>query len=338
MRGRRPYGWTVFTLATFWLLSGCVSQPRTVAELPLYDVLREDPEFAVLRVRAARDYKTLARAYLGDADKSWQIKEINPPGGLQSGTVVAVPRKPVNRSSVFSDGYRTIPIICYHQFSDGPAQQRLELSAADLRRQFEYLRDNSFNVLTLDEVVDILEDREPIPPDAVVLTIDDGYRSVYDVAWPIIREFGFPVVLYVYTDFVGGGAALTWAQIREMRASGLVDIQSHGKSHTNLVQLPEDQDESAARRRILDEVRVSTSILEQRLGVTPTYLSYPYGNSSDVAVEVLRSLDISLGATVTRGPNGVFADRYLLHRTMIYDNHSLDDFARFVNNYRKIHR
>ncbi len=56
-----------------------------------------------------------------------------------------------------------------------------------------------------------------------MITIDDGYRSSYEIAYPILKKFGFPATVFLYTDFVGASDAMTWAQMKEMTASGLVD-------------------------------------------------------------------------------------------------------------------
>ena len=59
----------------------------------------------------------------------------------------------------------------------------------------------------------------------MVITIDDGYESTYRHAFPILKRHGFPATVFVYTDFLGGGDALTWPQLQEMSASGLIDVQ-----------------------------------------------------------------------------------------------------------------
>ena len=68
----------------------------------------------------------------------------------------------------------------------------------------------------------------------MVITIDDGYRSTYEVAFPVLKRHSFPATVFLYSDFVGAGDALTWAQMKEMTQSGLIDIQPHSKSHANL--------------------------------------------------------------------------------------------------------
>ena len=68
------------------------------------------------------------------------------------------------------------------------------MPAAAFRAQMRYLKDNRYHVLTADELLAFVQHRRPLPPRSVLITIDDGYRSVYEIAYPILREFGFGAV------------------------------------------------------------------------------------------------------------------------------------------------
>ena len=318
------------------VLVGCtgpdVKQPTTRADL---EIIAEDDRFAVVRLRRGQGYSELAEALLDDPGERWQILEVNDLPGMP-GDIVAIPLRPINASGFFADGYRVIPILCYHQFTAGDTtRQQLEVSEVAFREQMTYLRDNDYQVIPLAHVVDILDGKRPMPPRAVVITVDDGYRSFYDYAWPILEEFGYPATHFIYTDFIGGSKALTWEEIEEIAASGLVDFQSHGKSHTRLSRLPGEASREAYRERLQEELDASGNVFDKRLGAAPVMLSYPYGDSSDMAVELLAEADYQLAATVTRGDNTVYADRYLLHRTMIYDHHDLADFRKLLRNFRR---
>src|SRR4029434_2396868 len=73
---------------------------------------------------------------------------------------------------------------------------------------------------------------------AAVVSFDDGWKSQYEVAWPIMKKFGYPLTLFIYTEGVrggslGGGEAITWEQLADMRDNG-VDIQAHTATHQDL--------------------------------------------------------------------------------------------------------
>ncbi|MFK7828581.1 MAG: polysaccharide deacetylase family protein [Congregibacter sp.] len=317
------------------LAAACTTGPPVgPARLADMDIVARDDHFTLVRLRAHQDLGDLARAFLGSRSEVWQIEEVNT-GSPGSGDLVAVPAKPANITGVYQNEYRTLPILCYHQFTEGTPEQKLELREQDFEAQLRYLRDEGYRMLSFAEVAEIMQNKKPLPEKAVVLTIDDGYDSVYDIAWPLLKKYDAKATLFIYTDFVGAGAALSWAELREMRDSGLVEIESHGKSHASLAPLPGDADTASYETRLAAELSASEAAFMAKLGAPPQFLSYPYGNSSRTIANMLKSNGYQLAATVTRGQNSSFVDPFLLHRTMIYDSHSLDDFKKFLDNSRR---
>jgi len=82
------------------------------------------------------------------------------------------------------------------------------------------LKNNDYHIITLADLQGFLSASKPIPPRSVVITVDDGFRSGYDIAYPILKSYGFRATFVIYTDFVGGSRSLTWAAIKEMGESG----------------------------------------------------------------------------------------------------------------------
>ena len=120
----------------------------------------------------------------------------------------------------------------------------MSVSPANFAAQLDWLARNDYRVIRLSQLTAFLQGREPLPKRAVVITMDDGYESVHRHALPLLRQYGFPATLFVYTDFIGAGDALSWNQLSELKASGWVDIQAHSKTHRNLIErLPGETDE-----------------------------------------------------------------------------------------------
>lgn len=327
----------ILAIGFILVLAGCAESPvRTAGTMSSMEIIARDDRFALVQLQPGQDFRTLASAFYQNPLEAWQIKEVNARHTAQSGQVVAVPLQPVNPTSVYTDGFRTLPILCYHQFtSNAETAHRLEVTARDFEKQIAYLVANDFQILSFADVTEIMRSGRPIPEKAVVITIDDGYRSIYDVAWPILKKYNAKATLFIYTDFVGAGTALKWDQLRDMAASGLIEIESHAKSHSSLSQLPDDKNQAAYTARVVQEISGSDAVFVRRLGKKPTHLSYPYGNSSAIAENVAKQQGYDLAATVTRGDNAVFSNPYLLHRTMIYADHDIEKFAEFVRTYRR---
>ena len=125
-----------------------------------------------------------------------------------------------------------------------------------------------------------------IPARAAIITIDDGYKSGYEVAWPILKKYGYPLTLFIYTEGIkgghyGGGEAMSWEQLGEMRDAG-VDIEAHSATHQDL-RKPYDK---LTKRHLnpeeytewLDgEVGGSKATLEQKLGIRVDCFAVPFG-------------------------------------------------------------
>jgi peptidoglycan/xylan/chitin deacetylase (PgdA/CDA1 family) len=176
------------------------------------------------------------------------------------------------------------------------------------------------------ELARFLEGKEPLPKKTVVITIDDGYRATYQIAYPILKKYGFPATVYLYSDFAGAGDAMTWPQMQEMVRSGLIEIQPHSKTHSNLtIKLPGETDAKYAER-IRREIEAPVAAINERLSLASFSYAYPYGDMNDMVSDLLARQGVRLGVTVTPGGNGFFAPPHMVRRTMIYGTEDLDAF------------
>ena len=127
-------------------------------------------------------------------------------------------------------------VLLYHRFEDRPAQ--LVTTSNDFRAQMKALKDNGISVISMQDLLAWRKGEKAIPSKSAVITIDDEWNSQYYVAWPILKEFGYPFTLFIYTQWVAtGGKAMTWAQLGEMRDAG-VDLEAHTVSHHDLRHAP----------------------------------------------------------------------------------------------------
>jgi peptidoglycan/xylan/chitin deacetylase (PgdA/CDA1 family) len=225
---------------------------------------------------------------------------------------------------VRADEYQTVPILAYHRFGAGGG--KMVVSPANFAAQLEYLARNDYRVIPLGQLVGYLAGKQALPQRAVVITIDDGYESTYRHALPLLRKYGFPATVFVYTDFVGSGEALSWPQLQELAASGLVDIQAHSKTHRNLIDRPASDNEQQYRQGLEQEAKAPREILERRLPIQVRHYAFPYGDANDVVLDVLARQQYQLAVTVNPGGNPFFAQPLMLHRTMIFGDHNLDAF------------
>lgn len=259
---------------------------------------------------------SLAKTFLGDPQKAWQIAEANEEVPFQKDQVIVIPLKKKNKGGITADGYQVIPILSYHHLSDQCASS-LCVSPFIFEQQMEYLKNNGFRVISLEELYDFLQYRRAIPKKSVVITIDDGYRSAYDFAYPILKQHGFKATIFVYSDFIGTSLnAVTWDQLREMKADGF-EVGSHSVTHCDLTKKIADEDNKAFRERIEREILVSKQIIDKELSQDTRSIAYPYGKYNQSLLSICEQGGYRVGLSVQRGGNPFFADPLSLKRDMV---------------------
>jgi peptidoglycan/xylan/chitin deacetylase (PgdA/CDA1 family) len=312
------------------LLAACASAPSTptVGPTPVApfvgQVLARDDRFVVYDPGPDDTLASLSLRFLGNADRRWVIADFNEIDHVQLGKPVAIPLVPINPLAVQAREYQTVPILCYHRFGSG--KNRMIVSPGQFAAQLDWLAANDYRVIPLKQLIGFLAGTETIPKRAVVITIDDGHESAYQVAVPLLRKHGFPATFFVYTDFIGGGSAVTWPQLRELAASGEFEIGAHSKTHRNLIVRAPGENDAAYRKNIDTEVHVSIDLLAKQLQEPIDTFAFPYGDSNELILTALDQAKVKLAANVTPGPNPFFAQPNYLRRTMIFGEYDLETF------------
>ncbi len=252
-------------------------------------------------------------------------------------------------------------VLAYHDVEDqNPDQTYLSVSTAHLKQQFSWLRENHYQPITVDQILNAKMGGTPLPSKAVLLTFDDGYRSFYTHVLPLLQAFQWPAVLAPVGHWVdtpddqavnfGGKLTdrerfLTWAQVKEIAESGLVEIGSHTDNlHFGILANPQGNQQPAAATHAYNaqtgqyetnveyEQRVSTDIasitekLEQVTGKQPRVWIWPYGASSGTAERLVQEagykLLLNLGEGLAHANQTTGVPRMLVSNDPI-----LDDFA-----------
>lgn len=311
------------------LLVACSSTQR--------QVIASNDDFLVLQAGDGDTYGSLAEEFLGGEQYSDILQRYNPETPVTTGSYIAVPKKAINQSGVFIDGYQRIPVLCYHQFTeDKKSQNKMVVTRAEFESQMDYLAANKYHVLALSELGSFLKGEKELPLNSVVITIDDGYKNYFEVAYPILKKHNFPSTMFIYPDFIGAGPALKWQDVKRLSQTPLVDIQSHSKSHDSLSPLPRGESDKGYLSRLRVEVEGAEKILSRKTGQAINQFAYPYGNSSLEIVELLEQNDYELAVTVHKGSNPAFSAPFLLHRTMIYGGDSLHAFKKSLDTFTKV--
>jgi peptidoglycan/xylan/chitin deacetylase (PgdA/CDA1 family) len=322
------------------LTAGCATQapaPQIEAQpdAPVAgEVVARNDRFALYVAGPGDTLAGIAKRFLGDERLQGEIAELNRVTRVEPGQLVAVPLRPLTALGVASDGYQTIPILCYHRL--GTSSARMVVTRDSFAAQLDYLARNGYSVVRLSQVLDFLQGTGRLPKKAVVITFDDGSASVYQYAYPLLKKHGFPATVFLYTDVIGGRDSLGWPQIREMQQSGLVDFQSHSKTHANLtVRLPNETDQQY-RARLDTEIRGARDLIQRNLQTSVTHYAFPYGDANELVLERLVQSDHRLGLTVNPGGNAFYAHPLMLRRTMVFGEYDLEQFQKTLQVFRPL--
>lgn len=319
-------------------LGGCVAAlppvERAPAPAPSDPLIASDKSFVVYAPVAGDTTATLARRFLGSGERAWEIEDFNGVTTLEPGRPLAIPLTPRNPKGVTIDGYQTVPVLTYHRIGNGGG--RMTVSPAAFDAQLTYLQKNGYRVIRLADLQAFIYGTRQIPRKAVVISFDDGHISSYQYAFPILKKHGLPATYFLYTDFIGSSEGLNWAQIREMEASGLIDMQSHSKTHSNLVLMLPGESEAKYRDRIDTEVRQPRDLMKRQLSDHVIYFAYPYGDVNEIVLERLSQSGHRLGLTVNPGGNPFFGQPFVLRRTMVFGEHNIDQFKGLLQVFKEV--
>jgi peptidoglycan/xylan/chitin deacetylase (PgdA/CDA1 family) len=201
-------------------------------------------------------------------------------------------------------------VLLYHAVPDDEAgAPEPSLGLARFRGQMEFLVTRGYQTVFVRDIVARREAKAPVPSRWVALTFDGGYPDFYTNVYPVLRQRGLKATLFIIVSDVGREGALRWDQLREVSASGLVEIGSHSWDHVADPCLSPE----VARR----EKARSKSVLETRLSVPVVTYAYPYGAFSERAKRFLREAGYR-GAVGTVYRWGEFEDDDVFNLRRIY--------------------
>lgn len=223
------------------------------------------------------------------------------------------------------------PVLCYH-IVESPQDPRMEVSRETFRQQMRYLAMTGYNVIRLRDLYDYVMGKRPsLPPNSVVVTIDDGWRSTYTEVFPEMKRYGFPFTVFVYPKIIGQTSrALTWKQIREMSDAG-VDIESHSYSHPFLTRRRHgEMNDKAYAAWVERELVESKRTLERETGKPVMFIAYPFGDYDHYLVSNVARAGYAAALTCDYGRVRRGSDPLRMRRVIIEKKMDFVSFRRYL--------
>ena len=293
--------------------------------------LKPDGSFEIIEISPNDTPASLAKQYLNDEKMAWMIREVNGTDSLAPGQKAVIPLGWFRRGGLWAGGHQTVPVLTYHRFSKHKAN-RLTVKESTFTAQMQYLKDNGWHVISMRELINYLAYQSQLPEKSVMITVDDGWTSFYDIGYPILKQFDYPVSLFIYSDFINGSKALTWNQIGDLVRKG-VYVQSHGKTRRNMTVLKKGESLKKYFSSIDQEINEPERIIKQKLGIPSALFAYPYGKKNNLVIKLLKDKRYRAGFTLSRKENPFFVNPFEISRTMIYGTDNLKQFKHSLDHY-----
>jgi peptidoglycan/xylan/chitin deacetylase (PgdA/CDA1 family) len=222
-----------------------------------------------------------------------------------------------------------IPILTYHNFTEDQGDS-YKINIDDFERQMNYLATHNYSVISLSELIEGLKDGL-LPPKPVAITIDDGYKSTFTLAYPILKKYNFPATFFIYTDFIEKNIySLTWREIKEMRENN-IEIGSHTLSHCNLLKYKKGENYNSYLSRIKKEIFLSKEIIERKIGNKVKFFAYPYGTYDSQIKNLIIQAGYKGILNANNMNNNPNCNQFSLNRQTIYGQYSFNYFIRILN-------
>ncbi len=218
-----------------------------------------------------------------------------------------------------------IPILAYHSVN---GENQGSVTRSNFFKQMQYLHDKGIKVISLEDMVHGLN-KKKVPEKCVVLTFDDGYRAVYDIAFPILKDFKFTATIFLPTgriektldwdksDGLFGASLMSWQEIKEMSCWG-VEFDAHSVTHPHLPQIGLEE----CRK----EIAPSKAKIEAATGKPVRFFSFPYGGYNEDTKNIVKEFGFTGACTTRPGLNKPGQDLFELKRMGVFRDTSLLGF------------
>jgi peptidoglycan/xylan/chitin deacetylase (PgdA/CDA1 family) len=214
----------------------------------------------------------------------------------------------------------SVPILTYHSLDE--SHSPISVTPSAFGKQMLYLKAQGFRTITLSDFLHRLRSGHPFPENSFVLTFDDGFKNVYEKAFPILSELGFTATVFLVTDLMNQTISweiterirncgvhrfqlLSWRQVEEMHRHGF-SFGSHSSRHRPLTRL-----NSNSNRKDIERSKRS---IEDKLGVPCRLFCYPYGQVNESLKLTVQQAGFEGAVTTKFGRNKAGADPYTLRR------------------------
>lgn len=212
----------------------------------------------------------------------------------------------------------TVPILTYHSINYGKGSHFV--TPENFVRQMEYIKKNGYTVITLDELVRGIKNKERFKRNRVVITFDDGYKDNFEYAYPVLKKFGFPAAIFLISGYIGNNVRfMNWDQVRIMSKNN-ISFGGHTKSHFYLGIEGDDE-------VVHEEIFGCKNAIEREIHAPVDYFCYPGGGFNQRVKEIVKEAGYKGACATNRGFAESNSDVYELKRAKVTNSDTVKPFS-----------
>lgn len=243
-----------------------------------------------------------------------------------------------NGSLWSAEGKKKIPILCYHRFAT-KVSDSMTIKTSAFAEQLAWLKANDYTVIPLESAIKYLKGESKIIPDkSVVITVDDGHKSIYFDMAPLVKQYGIPVTLFIYPSAISNAKySMTWEQLRELEATTFSRVESHTYWHPNFIQEKKKLSPDAYSKFMDKQLGGAKQKLEEEMGHEVKYLAWAFGIRDDELEAKARQSGYIAAVTIDRKHAAPSNSIMALPRYMVLSNYDIKAFSRMVRGVEVLH-
>ena len=233
---------------------------------------------------------------------------------------------------LFSSEVKKIPILTYHRFGV-EVSDSMTIKTASFASQLEWLKLNGYTVIPLESAYAYLHgELKSLPAKPVVITVDDGHKSVYTQMAPLVKKYAIPVTLFIYPSAISNASyAMKWEELKELEATKLFHVESHTYWHPNFKHEKKRLSSEEYAKFVDKQLRGAKEKLEEKMGHEVKYLAWVFGIYDDELLEEAKKAGYKMAFTIDRKHASSSDTMMAQGRYMVVSKHDIKAFENMVN-------
>lgn len=219
-----------------------------------------------------------------------------------------------------TDADNGVPVLAYTTINAN------NVTPENFKLQMHYLKDNGYSTLTLDDLYEYLSNAKKIPLKSVVITIDNGYSSIFRYAYPVLKELKFNATVFVTSGSIDTNDYLKSKELIEL-SNNSIDIQSNGTKSQLLSSLSQADQNLSFKDSIVKIKNITSKDVK--------YFAYPQGKCTDLTKKLAKDSGYIMAFNFSNKLADKKDNLFNIDRVFINSTDTIDSFTEKMTKSKK---